>query len=303
MCPSWRCHMACCCDSCHAPKSTTCCHGYIKKKPKKYIYTLHPPVCRFHGSLPKVPMMHGATPTTVSAATTPATSVPFAATATANQVWPFQWLSFTCSDLEDRARAGSCAGPSAFPTRSAWRRLGRAEAACACVRARVCVYVCVSGDRWGGTGRSCHVRDGRRAWPERRDGRLAGVQALLQKTTPFVGPEKMGCETPNHTVTQDLQHFCFQSQAEIPPQASFPVVFWHVLSWLESGSENTKQPPHTARLDSKNNQKSKKKPNHQPNPKKSGARLWSLKLIYASNVTHPYRNDSGCAVRAVVALP
>uniref|UniRef100_A0A8C6K6H2 Uncharacterized protein n=1 Tax=Melopsittacus undulatus TaxID=13146 RepID=A0A8C6K6H2_MELUD len=32
-----------------------------------------------------VPMMHGATPTTVSAATTPATSVPFAATATANQ--------------------------------------------------------------------------------------------------------------------------------------------------------------------------------------------------------------------------
>ncbi|XP_010007482.1 PREDICTED: muscleblind-like protein 2 isoform X3 [Nestor notabilis] len=33
-----------------------------------------------------VPMMHGATPTTVSAATTPATSVPFAATATANQI-------------------------------------------------------------------------------------------------------------------------------------------------------------------------------------------------------------------------
>lgn len=126
--------MACCCDSCHAPKSTTCCHGYIKQTNK---YTLHPPVCRFHGSLPKVPMMHGATPTTVSAATTPATSVPFAATATANQVWPFQWLYFTCSDLEDWARAGSCAGPSAFPTRSAWCRLGRAEAACVCVR--VCV--------------------------------------------------------------------------------------------------------------------------------------------------------------------
>ncbi|XP_062819896.1 muscleblind-like protein 3 isoform X1 [Anolis carolinensis] len=33
-----------------------------------------------------VPMMHGATPTTVSAATTPVTSVPFAATATANQI-------------------------------------------------------------------------------------------------------------------------------------------------------------------------------------------------------------------------
>ncbi|KAF6091011.1 muscleblind like splicing regulator 3 [Phyllostomus discolor] len=35
-----------------------------------------------------VPMMHGATPTTVSAATTPATSVPFAATATGNQIPP-----------------------------------------------------------------------------------------------------------------------------------------------------------------------------------------------------------------------
>uniref|UniRef100_A0A8V5HGE5 Uncharacterized protein n=1 Tax=Melopsittacus undulatus TaxID=13146 RepID=A0A8V5HGE5_MELUD len=75
--------------------------------------------------IPTVPMMHGATPTTVSAATTPATSVPFAATATANQVWPFQWLSFTCSDLEDRARAGSCAGSGAP---------GSAQArACVCV--------------------------------------------------------------------------------------------------------------------------------------------------------------------------
>ncbi|XP_003420890.1 muscleblind-like protein 3 isoform X3 [Loxodonta africana] len=33
-----------------------------------------------------VPMMHGATPTTVSAATTPATSVPFVATTTGNQI-------------------------------------------------------------------------------------------------------------------------------------------------------------------------------------------------------------------------
>uniref|UniRef100_A0A8V0YTV9 Muscleblind like splicing regulator 3 n=1 Tax=Gallus gallus TaxID=9031 RepID=A0A8V0YTV9_CHICK len=51
-----------------------------------------------------VPMMHGATPTTVSAATTPATSVPFAATATANQVWPFQWLSFTCVQISRTGR-------------------------------------------------------------------------------------------------------------------------------------------------------------------------------------------------------
>ncbi|XP_041596026.1 muscleblind-like protein 3 isoform X6 [Vulpes lagopus] len=38
--------------------------------------------------IPTVPMMHGATPTTVSAATPPATSVPFAATATGNQITP-----------------------------------------------------------------------------------------------------------------------------------------------------------------------------------------------------------------------
>lgn len=164
-----------------------------KNQKKKNIYTLHPPVCRFHGSLPKVPMMHGATPTTVSAATTPATSVPFAATATANQVWPFQWLSFTCSDLEDRARAGSCAGPSAFPTRSAWRRLGRAEAACACVRARVCVRTCVcpgigevaatgpaTCGMGGEPGRSVGMGD----WQ--------GCRCFSKKTTPSVGPEKNG---------------------------------------------------------------------------------------------------------------
>jgi len=35
--------------------------------------------------------------------------------------------------------------------------------------------------------------------------------------TPTLGPEKRRCETPGHTVAQDLQHFCFQSQVEIPP--------------------------------------------------------------------------------------
>ncbi|MBN3322995.1 MBNL3 protein, partial [Atractosteus spatula] len=39
-----------------------------------------------------VPMMHGATPSTVTSATTPVTSVPFADTAAANQVCPFIWL-------------------------------------------------------------------------------------------------------------------------------------------------------------------------------------------------------------------
>ncbi|VFV45415.1 muscleblind-like 3 [Lynx pardinus] len=38
--------------------------------------------------IPAVPMMHGATPTTVSAATPPAASVPFAATAAGNQIPP-----------------------------------------------------------------------------------------------------------------------------------------------------------------------------------------------------------------------
>ncbi|MBN3297497.1 MBN2A protein, partial [Amia calva] len=39
-----------------------------------------------------VPMMHGATPSTVTSATTPVTSVPFADSAATNQVCPFTWL-------------------------------------------------------------------------------------------------------------------------------------------------------------------------------------------------------------------
>uniref|UniRef100_A0A4W6FZV7 Muscleblind like splicing regulator 2 n=1 Tax=Lates calcarifer TaxID=8187 RepID=A0A4W6FZV7_LATCA len=44
---------------------------------------LQQPTAAFY---PTVPMMYSATPATVSAATTPATSVPYAATATANQI-------------------------------------------------------------------------------------------------------------------------------------------------------------------------------------------------------------------------
>uniref|UniRef100_A0A3B3VX84 Muscleblind like splicing regulator 2 n=1 Tax=Poecilia latipinna TaxID=48699 RepID=A0A3B3VX84_9TELE len=56
--------------------------------------TLHLPFHCFHGSPPeKVPMMYSATPATVSAAATPATSVPYAATAPANQVCSFLKLS------------------------------------------------------------------------------------------------------------------------------------------------------------------------------------------------------------------
>lgn len=71
-------HMAYCCDKYHAQLSPPCCHGF-------HIATLF---CMFAYMIfpPKVPMVHGATPATVSAATTSATSVPFAATATANQV-------------------------------------------------------------------------------------------------------------------------------------------------------------------------------------------------------------------------
>lgn len=249
-------------------------------------------------------MMHGATPTTVSAATTPATSVPFAATATANQVWPFQWLSFTCSDLEDRARAGSCAGPSAFPTRSAWRRLGRAEAACACVRARVCTYVCVSGDRWGGSDRSCHVRDGRRARPECRDGRLAGVQVLLQKNNTLRGSwKKWAVKLPTILSHKTCSTSAFSLKQKYHPE--HPSLWYFGMSspgWKVEVKTQSSLPT-LQDWTLKTTKKPKKNPNHQPNPKKSGARLWSLKLIYASNVTHPYRNDSGCAVRAVVALP
>uniref|UniRef100_A0A8C9WYE4 Muscleblind like splicing regulator 2 n=1 Tax=Sander lucioperca TaxID=283035 RepID=A0A8C9WYE4_SANLU len=51
---------------------------------------LQQPTAAFY---PTVPMMYSATPATVSAATTPATSVPYAATAPANQVCSFLKLS------------------------------------------------------------------------------------------------------------------------------------------------------------------------------------------------------------------
>lgn len=52
-------------------------------------WLLHPLVRCFHDFLLKVPMMHSAAPTTMSAAPPPATSIPFVATAPGNQVWPF----------------------------------------------------------------------------------------------------------------------------------------------------------------------------------------------------------------------
>lgn len=74
----------------------------------------------------KVPMMHGATPTTVSAATTPATSVPFAATATANQVCPLL-MAFFHGVGGARSWHTSRVGPGAFCQGS--RRDGDSEGA------------------------------------------------------------------------------------------------------------------------------------------------------------------------------
>ncbi|CAD7680996.1 unnamed protein product [Nyctereutes procyonoides] len=51
-----------------------------------------------------VPMMHSATSATVSAATTPATSVPFAATATANQVFSSYYKKFHLTKQEYRLK-------------------------------------------------------------------------------------------------------------------------------------------------------------------------------------------------------
>lgn len=91
-------HMAYCCDKYHAQLPPPCCHGF-------HIATLF---CMFAYMIfpPKVPMVHGATPATVSAATTSATSVPFAATATANQV-----CSFTALFLKNRLWQGSVQQP------------------------------------------------------------------------------------------------------------------------------------------------------------------------------------------------
>ncbi|EDL29103.1 muscleblind-like 3 (Drosophila), isoform CRA_a [Mus musculus] len=47
---------------------------------------LHPSMCRFHDFLLQVPMMHGATPSTVSTATPPASNVPYVPTTTGNQL-------------------------------------------------------------------------------------------------------------------------------------------------------------------------------------------------------------------------
>uniref|UniRef100_A0A803V7D4 Muscleblind like splicing regulator 3 n=1 Tax=Ficedula albicollis TaxID=59894 RepID=A0A803V7D4_FICAL len=150
-----------------------------------------------------VPMMHGATPTTVSAATTPATSVPFAATATANQVWPFQWLSFTCSDLEDRARAGSRAGSSAVPPGAAQAGAQRQRACvvrvwCMCVSVCACVVrvwcvcvrvcaVCVCGMcvcMLGSESDPPAAAGWARARLQRRDGRWQGAGSLPKHTSP-----------------------------------------------------------------------------------------------------------------------
>uniref|UniRef100_A0A803V5H0 Muscleblind like splicing regulator 3 n=1 Tax=Ficedula albicollis TaxID=59894 RepID=A0A803V5H0_FICAL len=153
--------------------------------------------------IPTVPMMHGATPTTVSAATTPATSVPFAATATANQVWPFQWLSFTCSDLEDRARAGSRAGSSAVPPGAAQAGAQRQRACvvrvwCMCVSVCACVVrvwcvcvrvcaVCVCGMcvcMLGSESDPPAAAGWARARLQRRDGRWQGAGSLPKHTSP-----------------------------------------------------------------------------------------------------------------------
>lgn len=68
------------------------CHGYHNAPPScPFAATSFPPPSPFPFPTPqnKVPMMYSATPATVSAATTPATSVPYAATAPANQVCSF----------------------------------------------------------------------------------------------------------------------------------------------------------------------------------------------------------------------
>ena len=68
-----------------------------RKKTQQHCYGYHnaPPPFSLLSWFPswKVPMMYSATPATVSAATSPATSVPYAATAPANQVCSFLKLS------------------------------------------------------------------------------------------------------------------------------------------------------------------------------------------------------------------
>lgn len=86
LCGTWK-------RSCHdsAYSSGILCHGTHNIPPPLH---LPPSLVSCLTRLKKVPMMHGATTSTVSSATTPVTNVPFAESATSNQVCPFILASF-----------------------------------------------------------------------------------------------------------------------------------------------------------------------------------------------------------------
>lgn len=83
------------CHDCSACSSGILCHGTHNIPPPLHLpFSLVSCLTR----LKKVPMMHGATTSTVSSATTPVTNVPFAESAASNQVCPFILASsiFSC---------------------------------------------------------------------------------------------------------------------------------------------------------------------------------------------------------------
>lgn len=172
--------MACCCDSCHAPKSTTCCHGYIKPtKQTKYIYA--PPS---HMSLPWFPSesahdarcyAHHCVCSNNSCHQRPLRCNSYRQSGLA--------LSMAFFHVFRSQRLGEGWIPCGVERRPA--RLGAGSGAkrqCVCVCARVC-------GRGSKRGRSYHLRDGHKPSQSVGMGDWQG-RRLSSKNTPPPGSSK-----------------------------------------------------------------------------------------------------------------
>lgn len=88
-------------DLCHDFWSCTFCHGnHIIPVPSPPSRPHPRPLSFVWNARIKVPMMHGATTSTVSSASTPVTNVPFAESAASNQVCSFSSLCFRSGGSE-----------------------------------------------------------------------------------------------------------------------------------------------------------------------------------------------------------
>lgn len=153
------------------------------------------------------------------------------------------------------------------PSRPARRRLGRAEAACACV--------CV----WPG------IREGPLlppARPERRDGRLAGAQALLQKHTSPRVLEKRVVDLPCVQSRKTCSTSAFSLKQKYHPE--HPSLWYFGMSSLgwkvEVKTQSDLPPPQNWTLKT-----TKKSPNNQKS--KIGGEAVKCKFFFTPIACHP----------------